>query len=143
AEAHAWSAHEVGSLSELADYLSIALADATATERLREAEASYRRLVEEIPIVTYIDRQDEWSSAIFRSPQVVPLLGYAVEEWLEDPQLFAKILHPDDRQRVLEEIRDDAEIFRSEYRLIARDGRVVWVHDEARQERDASGEIGP
>ena len=112
-------------------------------ERTRRLPAKYRRLVEEIPIVTYIDRQDEWSSAIYRSPQVVPLLGYSIEEWLEDRELFAKILHADDRERVLEEIRDDAESFRSEYRLIARDGRVVWVHDEARQERDESGVLGP
>jgi len=142
-EPHAWSAHEVAAVSDLAEFLSIALADASASERLREAEAEYRRLVEEIPIVTYVDRQDEWSSAIFRSPQVVPLLGYTIEEWLEDRELFAKILHPDDRERVLQEIRDDAEHWRSEYRLIAKDGRVVWVQDEAHQRRNADGELEP
>jgi hypothetical protein len=65
---------------------------------------------------------------------VKQLLGYSVEESREDPELWNRILHPDDRERVIaEERRTSAtgEPFRMEYRMIARGGRVVWGRDEA------------
>jgi PAS domain S-box-containing protein len=109
---------------------------------LREAEERYRSLVEQLPIVTYIDALDHVSSSIYMSPQVEELLGYSVEEWQADPELFVKILHPDDRERVLAEVlrtNANAEPFLEEYRMLARDGRVVWVRDAAVAIRDPRG----
>jgi diguanylate cyclase (GGDEF)-like protein/PAS domain S-box-containing protein len=103
-------------------------------QRLQVAEAKYRLLVEQIPVVTYIDAIDPESSTVYMSPQIEDLLGYAPEEWMSDPRMWEKVLHPDDRERVLaEHVRTNAtgEPFRDEYRLIAKDGRVVWVRDEA------------
>ena len=103
-------------------------------ERLREAEVRYRTLVEHIPAVTYIDRIDDVSSAIYMSPQVEGMLGYAPEEWLEDPEFWPKILHPHDKERVLAEARrtdETGDPFSVEYRAISKDGLVVWVRDEA------------
>ncbi|HEY3208624.1 MAG TPA: EAL domain-containing protein [Actinomycetota bacterium] len=102
--------------------------------RLQVAEAKYRLLVEQIPVVTYIDAVDPDSSTIYMSPQVEDLLGYSAEEWMADPKMWEKVLHPEDRERVMaEHVRTNAtgEPFRDEYRLIAKDGRVVWVRDEA------------
>jgi diguanylate cyclase (GGDEF)-like protein/PAS domain S-box-containing protein len=102
--------------------------------RLGTPEARYRALVEHIPAVTYIDAVDEVSSAVYMSPQVEAMLGYAPEEWLVDPSFFLKLLHPGDRERVLaenERTNRSGEPFDMEYRLIARDGRTVWVRDEA------------
>jgi PAS domain S-box-containing protein len=113
-----------------------------AEELLQGAEERYRTLVEQLPIVTYIDALDHVSSSIYMSPQVEELLGYSVEEWQADPELFVKILHDDDRERVLQEVvRTNAstEPFVEEYRMIARDGRVVWVRDAAVAIRDARG----
>src|SRR5439155_12782082 len=73
----------------------------SAEDRLRQAEAKYRTLVEQLPLVTYIDALTETASAIYASPQVESLLGYTVEEWVGDPGFFPKILHPDDHDRVL------------------------------------------
>jgi PAS domain S-box-containing protein len=112
-------------------------------ERERVVEARYRSLVEQIPLVIYIDALDEPSSNIYTSPQIEGLVGYSPEEWVEDPELFRKLLHPEDRKRVMGEIarshEADAESFCSEYRLLARDGRVVWIHDEAVTVRDEDG----
>jgi PAS domain S-box-containing protein len=112
-------------------------------ERERVVEARYRSLVEQIPLVIYIDALDEPSSNIYTSPQIEGLVGYSPEEWVEDPDLFKKVLHPDDRNRVMGEIGRshdaDAESFCSEYRLLTRDGRVVWIHDEAVTVRDENG----
>jgi diguanylate cyclase (GGDEF)-like protein/PAS domain S-box-containing protein len=109
---------------------------------LREAEAKYRALVEQMPAVTYMDAADDASTNLYTSPQIQEMLGFAPQEWTADPELFVKQLHPDDRERVLaenERTNETGEPFGMEYRLIARDGRVVWVRDEAVVVRDESG----
>jgi PAS domain S-box-containing protein len=125
----------------------IVLRDITERKRveaaLRESEARYRALVEQIPPVVYMDAIDEVSSALYISPQVETLLGYSPDEWRADPALWTKLLHPDDRERTLaENARTNAtgEPFRAEYRLIARDGHVVWIRDEAVLLRDDAGQ---
>jgi PAS domain S-box-containing protein len=74
-----------------------------AEDELREAEARYRTLVEQLPVATYVDRLDERSSNVYTSPQIEAMLGYRAEEWRDDPDLFYKLLHPEDRERVLAE----------------------------------------
>ena len=93
----------------------------------------YRTLIEQLPLVVYVDALDEVSSNIFTSRQIEPLLGYSVEEWAAEANLFERLLHPDDRERVLvahAHTHDTHEPLSVEYRLIARDGRVVWLRDE-------------
>jgi diguanylate cyclase (GGDEF)-like protein/PAS domain S-box-containing protein len=110
--------------------------------RLQEAEAKFRLLVEQIPVVTYIDAADEHSSTIYISPQVTDVLGYSPAQWLADRGLWAKLIHPDDRERLrAEHIRTNAtgDPFRAEYRMVARDNRLVWVRDEASLVRDEQG----
>ncbi|HUG33580.1 MAG TPA: GAF domain-containing protein, partial [Anaerolineales bacterium] len=105
-----------------------------AEEALRETEAKYRAVVEHSPAITYTAATDESKTLLFISPQVESLLGYTQEEYLAEPDLWSKTLHPDDRERVLEEVRrlyESGRPFISEYRHIARDGRWVWFHDEA------------
>ena len=102
--------------------------------RLQEINAMYEALVNQIPAVVYVDADDEVSSALFMSPQVERMLGYTQDEWLDDPDLWVKLLHPEDRERVLVEAnrtRTTGEPFEAEYRLITRNGRTVWVHDKA------------
>jgi diguanylate cyclase (GGDEF)-like protein/PAS domain S-box-containing protein len=93
----------------------------------------YRTLVEQLPLVVYVDALDAESSNIFTSAQVEELLGYTPAEWLADADLFVRTLHPQDRERVLAaHARTHASFdpLSLEYRLIARDGTVVWVRDE-------------
>jgi two-component system cell cycle sensor histidine kinase/response regulator CckA len=104
-----------------------------------EAEAKYRTLVETLPLVVYIDALDDVSSNLYSSPQITELLGYTPREWYEQHDLFAATLHPEDRERVLAEhhrANERGDPMRSEYRLIAKDGRVVWVRDESVVVRD-------
>ena len=105
-----------------------------ADDAIRLAETRYRTLVEQLPLAVYIDRVDASSSNVYTSPQIEAMLGYSGEEWAGDPSLFVALLHPDDRERVLaahEKTRLTGEPLRADYRLHARDGRLVWVHDEA------------
>lgn len=96
----------------------------------------YRTLVEQLQAAIYMNILDESEPALYMSPQVEGMLGYAPEEWLVDPDLWIKLLHPEDRKRALtkaERSRSTGEPFKMEYRLIARDEHVVWVRDEAVQ----------
>jgi diguanylate cyclase (GGDEF)-like protein/PAS domain S-box-containing protein len=103
----------------------------------------YRTLVEQLPLVVYIDALDAASSNLFTSPQIEPLLGYTVEEWASDPTLFVRTLHPEDRDRVLTahaHTHATHEPLSIEYRLLADDGRIVWVRDEGVVVVDEIGE---
>ena len=105
-----------------------------ADDAVRLTETRYRTLVEQLPLAVYIDRLDSSSSNVYTSPQIESMFGYTVEEWAADSSLFVRLLHPDDRERVLaahERTQATKEPLHAEYRLYGRDGRVVWVHDEA------------
>jgi diguanylate cyclase (GGDEF)-like protein/PAS domain S-box-containing protein len=114
-----------------------------AEERLRNTEERYRTLVERIPAVTYVQQANASNAVTFVSPQVKDLLGYTPEERTSDPEHWLKVLHPDDRDRVLAEVERTnrtGEPFEMEYRQFAADGRVVWVRDEATLVRSETGE---
>ncbi len=103
---------------------------------------AYRSLVEGVPAILYIDEVDDVSTNRYTSPQVSALLGFTPEQWSGDPELWMNRLHPDDRDRALAAHRrsnETGERYQAEYRLLARDGRVVWLRDEAALVRDAEG----
>ena len=102
----------------------------------------YRELVEGIPAIVYIDHPDEFSTNYYTSPQAEALLGYTQEEW-GDPELWMRVMHPDDADAVREEndrSNRDGKPFHAEYRIVAKDGRIVWIRDDALLVRDEHGE---
>jgi PAS domain S-box-containing protein len=101
-----------------------------AESQLADAETRYRTLVEQIPAIVYLDPIDE-GPTLYISPQSTDILGYTPEEWYADPGLWSRMVHPDDRAR-LAEAGALGEPHASVYRLIAKDGRTVWVHDQGR-----------
>ena len=113
-------------------------------EELRVAETQYRSLVERLPGAVYVAEVGETGRWHFVSPKIEELLGWSPEEWLADPKLWERSLHPADRDRML--LAEGATFepgyrgSRWEYRLVARDGRTVWVlDDEEVIARDDSG----
>jgi len=72
--------------------------------RRADRSGQYRALIERLPLVTYV--VDYGKATIFMSPQIEPLLGYSVQEWLDDPEIFVRLLHRDERGRVLAEIAE-------------------------------------
>ncbi len=116
----------------------------TAEEQLREAEARYRALVEETPVVTYIDAAglEGPHTSLYFSPQVESLLGYTPQELTREEPLWPGLIHPDDRERVLraaEQAERAREPYDLEYRLVGRDGRTVWVNDRSVLINDEDG----
>jgi PAS domain S-box-containing protein len=107
-------------------------------------EAKFRTLVENIPAVTFIAPLDENVPELYVSPQIEELLGFTQKEWVEDPVLWHRQLHPDDRERWNRQFAPTCatgEPFREIYRFVAKDGRAVWVHGSARMVRDAEGKL--
>ena len=106
-------------------------------------EAKYRVLLEQIPAVVFMAYVDRGTSEAYVSPEIEAALGYSREEWLEDPVRWYDRIHPDDKQRWSVEA---AEMFlsgkplRSSYRVIARNGNVVWFHCDARMVRRPDGQ---
>lgn len=106
-------------------------------------EARYRALVEQIPAVVFMAYLDRGIGEAYVSPQIEAALGFSQEEWLEDPIRWYNHIHPDDKQRWS---TDAAEMIltgnslRSAYRVVARDGRIIWFHCEAKMIRKEDGE---
>ncbi|HVW90093.1 MAG TPA: ATP-binding protein [Gaiellaceae bacterium] len=103
-------------------------------EQLHVAEERYRSLVETLPLATYVDRPNQVTGAAWVSHQIEKITSYAAEEWVADQDLLSKVLHPDDRERVLaamEKAKATCGEIDHEYRLVRRDGRIVWLHDSA------------
>ena len=111
---------------------------------LEEAQRRYKSLVETLPAVVFVDLIDEVATNIYTSPQSEAILGYTAQDWADDPDLWRKILHPDDREAVLATIADPAHApgaWDQEYRLVANDGRTVWVREVARRINGADGKL--
>ena len=104
---------------------------------LAEAEARYRALVEQLPAIAYIDPVDRHGT-VYISPQTEPILGYTPDEWYADPDLWRRIVHPQDRERPTPAGTDP---YASSYRMIAKDGREVWIHDQSRPVYDDAGNL--
>jgi PAS domain S-box-containing protein len=118
------------------------IAGISTEERLRNAEARFRTLVEQIPAVTFMAVLGEGQNEVYISPHIEQLLGYTQEEWLANPFLWYWRLHPDDRVMWNEEFGRGCRTggpFRAECRFMARDGSIKWVHGEARIIKDALG----
>jgi PAS domain S-box-containing protein len=112
------------------------------SEVLPKPDDMYRVLVEQIPALVFIAYLDRRISEAYVSPQIESALGFSQEEWLEDPIRWYAHIHPDDKQRWS---TDAAEMFlsgqpvKAAYRVLARDGRVLWFHCEVRMVRKADG----
>jgi PAS domain S-box-containing protein len=120
-----------------------ALAHSDSADRVEKAEARYQTLVEQIPAVTFMASFENGLSEIYVSPHIETMLGYTAREWIDDPILWYQRLHPEDKQRWNLEFSRTiswAEPFKADYRFLAKDGRVVWIHGEAKVVRDADGQ---
>ncbi len=141
-----FSEAEVEQASRFAELASIALGNARmyaeakqeveehkrTEERLRQAEARYRTLIEQIPAVVYTERFAFGGARVYLNRHIEPMLGYSPER-AEQPSFWSSLLHPDDRDRVLAErtrCERTSEPFSMDYRVFHRHGRVVWVRDQ-------------
>src|SRR5579862_3079162 len=110
--------------------------------QLPNLEAKYRALVEQLPAVVFMAYLDRGIGEAYVSPQIEATLGFSQAEWLEDPVLWYRQVHPEDKDRWSIEASEmfvSGKPLRSAYRVIARDGHVIWFHCEAKMIRHGDG----
>src|ERR1700752_4714370 len=108
-----------------------------------EVDPRYRTLIEQIPAVVFLAFLDRGIGEAYVSPQIEAILGYSQEEWLNDPVRWYQQIHTDDKVRWSTEAADLfllGKPLKSLYRVISRDGRVVWFHCEAKMVRNNDGQ---
>ena len=107
-----------------------------------ETERRYQAMVEQVPAVTYVDVAGKGSTYV--SPQIEVIFGVTAEAYIADQDLWGKLLHPDDRDRIRTLYADWVEgrgPDLPDYRIVRPDGRVVWIRDRAVTTRDESGRV--
>jgi diguanylate cyclase (GGDEF)-like protein/PAS domain S-box-containing protein len=137
-----WTGGEIHALKAAAGTLAAALARKRTERVLQGVEARYRTLVEQIPAIVYTAGVGETREWLYISPQVKSILGYSPEEWMANPTTFSGHLYPADRERVLAEQAYSGvtgQPIHSEFRMVARDGSLVWLRDEAILVQDGAG----
>ncbi len=113
-----------------------------AEEALSKSEAQLRALVEEIPAIIYTESADQTGKTLYISPQIEAITGYTPAEWMRSKNFWEEIVHPDDLEYMRSEderTNITGEPYRVEYRIVTRDGRVLWMLDEAVLIHDANG----
>ncbi len=129
-----------GNLEYFLGFLTDVSSRRDAEERLREAELTFRTMVEQNPAVFYIQQFDldhpDRAITTYVGPGDEELTGYPRQAVAADPTLWSRLVHPDDRERVFAadaaSNTNGTDVFSEEYRIVRKDGRVVWILDEAR-----------
>jgi PAS domain S-box-containing protein len=104
-------------------------------DNLPDYESRYKALMDHLPAVVFVASLEAAKVEAYVSPQIETILGFTQEEWLEDPVRWYSQVHPEDKQRWSTEAASlflSGEPLSSTYRMLARDGRVVWFQCDAR-----------
>lgn len=139
---HAWSRASIRLARHVATFASVALQTSRLLDRLAETDGRFRSLLEDIPAVVYSCAVDFPYRTFSISRQIETILGTPPTQWLEDPDLFFKLIHPDDLPAVMaanQEGKAGRGFVRTEYRLLDKKGSTRWFRDEAVLVRDPAG----
>jgi hypothetical protein len=136
-----WTPDQVAILTDLAGLVmtQIQLRAELATRgelerRLIDVEASLKALLEHLPSVVYALSPQAPNPVIHISPQIETLLGVSAADCIGDPEVWDRLVHPEDAEWVAaecERTNRTGEPFSGEYRMCTADGQVRWVRDEA------------
>jgi PAS domain S-box-containing protein len=113
-----------------------------ALDERAETERSARELIEQLPLVTYVNALEPDVHVTYISPQVEEIFGYAPSEWLADRGLWGRVVHPDDLDRVRKQHADaraGGGQVECEYRIVQPDGSIRWALDRLHTARSESG----
>ncbi|MGB9641161.1 MAG: GAF domain-containing protein, partial [Anaerolineales bacterium] len=130
--------NQVGVIGTLLDVSERVVREQT----LQQTEAQLRTIIEQVPAVIYTESAQD-GRLLFISPQVETISGYTPQDWQSRSDFWKGIIHPEDREAVIkadEETKYNGEPFHQEYRIITRDGRIVWLYDDAVLIRDEKGQ---
>jgi len=135
-----WDAQ--GRLLRMAGSLQCITDRKRAEEALRESEARFRQLAENIREVFWMT-DPEKNRMIYISPGYEEIWGRTCESLYAAPRAWLEAIHPEDRDRVLQAAltKQVTGTYNEEYRIVRPDGSVRWIWDRAFPVRDASGQV--
>lgn len=128
-----WRDEDEQFLLLIGEMMMTTIARLESERKLKQAEHRYRLLAEQIAAVVYIESQDKGGPITYISPQVEQLTGYSPAELIYPKSIWAKIIHPEDRKRVVKKEKESIKTkteFRDEYRLITKAGKLIWIEDQ-------------
>ena len=102
---------------------------------------AYRRFIENLPVMFYAVAPDAPHTPVYISP-MFERLGYPISDWMTKPDIWARVIHAEDRDSVLNDTREaisNGESIDSEYRVVCPNGEIVWVRDRACFINDTAG----
>ena len=121
--------------------------DITERKRAEQALKEANDIINRSPAVTFLCRNETAWPVEFVSENVARLCGYTAEEFTSGRAAYTAVVHPDDLERVGEEVADfssepDRTSFTQRpYRIVTKDGKVKWVENVTHIRRDAKGNI--
>lgn len=139
-------------LVKQSDYLlrlSVVITNAIAQSRLlkeqaalRDTEIKYQTLIEQTPAVVFLSNADDKETGVYVSPRYEELTGFTPTDWYSDPTHWFKTIHTDDQERIRQAFvlsHNKGTPFREEYRIVRRDGQVIWIKEDTSLIRDNHG----
>jgi PAS domain S-box-containing protein len=111
-------------------------------DKLRAGEERYKALVEELPAGVYMSTLERIGQFIYLSPHAERIFGRKLADFDADPSLFLTLLHPEDKEAVLEKSRRavaELKNYSLEYRIRRNEGNGIWLRDTGRIIYDAEG----
>ena len=128
-------ARDLLTIEHAAHLACVAIQHGRTRSELLAAETRYRSLVERLPAITYMAEVGATGRWFFVSPQIETMLGYTPAEWMANSGLWMSRIHEDDREIALaaeRRVQETGELFKADYRVLARDGSVRWFRDEGK-----------
>jgi diguanylate cyclase (GGDEF)-like protein/PAS domain S-box-containing protein len=128
-----WTSEDEQFLNLVGEMIMTTISRLYSDRKLLQTEHRYRLLAEQIAAVVYIETPNDFGQITYISPQVEQLTGYTTDEWIASNSLWSKIIHPDDRKRIIHQEKSSLKTksdFREEYRLITKNGDVIWIEDQ-------------
>ena len=132
-------------------YIEFIIRDATERKKaqltIRQSEEKYRNIADNIDDFLYtIEITNKGFHPVFITPSVEKITGYTASEFLMDSRLFFKIILPDDFEAVKNKISNLfktrlQEVDEFEFRIINRQGNIVWVRNKLHIVKDISGKV--
>ncbi|MBK8466660.1 MAG: EAL domain-containing protein [Chloracidobacterium sp.] len=105
-------------------------------------DATYQGFIENLPVMFYAVEPTPPYKPIYISP-TFEAFGYPISEWMNDANIWDRIIHPDDQETILNGTRKamkDGNSIDYEYRVICKDESVMWVRDRSCFIKDANGQ---
>lgn len=139
-----WSPTKVQVLQEIAELVRLMFREARYREKLALSETLFRQFAQNMPMVFWVSEPQQLEHdgrMIYVSPAYEQIWGYAVKDLMESPRSFIDAIHPEDRSRVLEAIKQQVKgPYQQLYRIVRPDGSVRWINDRGNPIFNEKGE---